>query len=73
MELKIEIVYDTNAVTADSFYFGDGVDIVVSFVRDRIGSVMISLCTVLLGIALMVINFISKKGKLVLFIWISII
>lgn len=61
LEIKIDLVYDDNAVTADNFYFGDGADIITNYVHKRLISILISMFTMLLGLALIILNFMTHN------------
>lgn len=52
LTLKIDIVYDRKAVTADHFYFGDSTSIIISFVRGKISAIIISFIMILFGIVM---------------------
>ena len=60
LSLKIEIVYDTKAVTADHFYLGDGVNIIVNFVHNKLPAIFISIIMLLVGFFLVVLDLIPK-------------
>lgn len=58
LTLKIDLVYDTNAVTADHFYLGDGVNIIINFVHNKLLAIFISIVMLLVGAFLIVLDLI---------------
>ncbi|MBQ4523630.1 MAG: GGDEF domain-containing protein [Lachnospiraceae bacterium] len=63
LELQITMVYDTNAITVDSLYLGDKADIIIGLCTDNIFGIVISLLLMLLGVVLMVIDFLPSYGR----------
>lgn len=60
LRLQLDIVYDTNAVTADSFFLGDGTNIVINYVYRNMFALTISLIMILLGMAIIIMDVISQ-------------
>lgn len=60
LTLKINLVYDTKAVTADHFFLGDGVNIIIHFVHDKLSAIFISIAMLLIGVFLIVLDLIPK-------------
>ena len=64
LTLKIDIVYDTNAVTVDSFFLGDGTNIIRHFVNEKLFDILISILMILIGIMLILVNLISQNKNI---------
>lgn len=62
VELQIKYAYDTNAVTVDHIYFGHKSDIVNSLVTKKIGALIISILIQIIGLALIVFEFIPRPA-----------
>lgn len=60
LTLKIDIVYDTKAVTVDHFYFGDGVNIIINFVHSKLSAIIISIIMIILGVYLIVLDILPR-------------
>ena len=63
LELQIAMTYDTNAVTADSFYLGDKADIIIGICTKNSFGIVISLLLMLLGVVLIVVDFLPTTGQ----------
>lgn len=63
LEIRIFMVYDTNAVTLDSVYLGDKADIIIYIFESQIFEILISLFLVLLGVVLVIIEVLPTYGK----------
>ena len=65
VELQIRMVYDTDALTVDGIFLGDKADIIMGIFRDNIFGIVVSLLFFLIGLALIVVdwlpNYISIK------------
>lgn len=51
-ELQIYMVYDTNAITVDSTLWGDRTDIILTFCKDKIFGIVVSMLMVIIGLVL---------------------
>lgn len=60
LTLKIEIVYDNRAVTADHFYFGDGTNIIICFIKEKIPAIIISLIMILIGVYMVFLDLLPR-------------
>ena len=63
LELQITMSYNTSAVTADSFYLGDKADIIIGICQENGTGIIISILLMLLGVVLMVIDFLPVSGR----------
>lgn len=63
MEIRIEMVYDTNAVTVDSILLGDKADIILGLFGDNIFGIVMSLLLILLGVVLVVVDCLPSYGR----------
>ena len=63
LEIRIEMVYDTDAITVDSLLIGDKADIILGLFGDNIFGVVISLLLVLLGAVLIVVDCLPSYGR----------
>lgn len=61
MKLTLDIVYDSNAITADNFYLGDGMNIIQHYVHTKLFAIILSLFMILMGIALILLDIISQN------------
>lgn len=61
VELQVFMVYDTNAVTLDNIYLGDESVIILTIIRNKLGGIVISALMLLLGLCMIVVNFISQR------------
>lgn len=61
LSLNLDIVYDTSAITADSFYLGDGTNIILNYVHERLFAIFISMFIILIGVALIIIDFVTQN------------
>ncbi len=52
VEMQIYMVYDTNAVTVDSTLWGDKTDIILTFCKEKIFGVAVSLLMLIIGLVL---------------------
>ncbi len=52
VEMQIYMVYDTNAVTVDSTLWGDKTDIILTFCKEKIFGVAVSLLMMIIGLVL---------------------
>ena len=56
IEIEINMVYDTDALTVDSIFLGDKADIILGLFGDNIWGIIISLLMILLGFGLIVMD-----------------
>lgn len=63
LEIQITMVYDANAVTVDSLYLGDKADIIIGICADNSFGIVVSILLMLLGIVLVVIDFLPAYGR----------
>ena len=63
LELQIFMVYDTNAITVDSLLLGDKADIILGLFADNMFGIIISLLLMLLGVVLLVVDFLPSYGR----------
>ena len=63
LELQVIMVYDTNAITVEPLLFGDKADIILGLFADNMFGIVISLLLILLGIVLLVIDFLPSYGR----------
>ena len=63
MEIKITMVYDTKAVVVDSIWIGDKADIILGLFRENLFGIIVSLLLVLLGVVLIVVDFLPSYGR----------
>ena len=61
LTLKIDIVYDTSAITADSFFLGNGTNIIRHFVHKNIFDIIVSLMMILTGLMYIAIDCITQN------------
>lgn len=64
IEVQIYMVYDTDAVTVDSLYLGDKAEIILGIFADKMLGIVISLLLILLGIVLVVADFLPSYGRI---------
>ena len=57
VELQIRMVYDTDALTVDGIFLGDKADIIMGIFRDNIFGIVVSLLFFLIGLALIVFDW----------------
>lgn len=62
LELQISMVYDTKAITVDCLLLGDKADIILGLFADNIFGIIVSLLLVLLGVVLIVVDFLPSYG-----------
>lgn len=58
VEMQIYMVYDTNAVTVDSTLWGDKTDIILTFCKEKIFGVAVSLLMMIIGLVLIAFDLI---------------
>lgn len=63
LEIQIEMVYDTNAITVDSLLIGDKADIIIGLFADNMFGIVVSLLLIILGIILVVVDFLPSYGR----------
>lgn len=63
LEIRINMVYDANAITVDSLLLGDKADIIMDFFADNMFGIIISLLLMLLGVVLLVIDLLPSYGR----------
>lgn len=66
LELQVYMVYDTNAITIDHVFWGDGEDIIHSIVSDKLMDLFLSILMILIGIIMIfmqIIPFFQRKNK----------
>lgn len=63
LELQIIMVYDTHAITVDSLLMGDKADIILGIFGENIFGIVISLLLILLGVVLVVVDFLPSYGR----------
>ena len=63
LEMQIKMVYDTSAVTVDSLFIGDKADIILGLFADNIFGIIVSLLLVLLGVVLIIVDFMPSYGR----------
>ena len=61
--MQIFMVYDTDAITVDSLLLGDKAEIILEILKDKIFGIVISLLLVLLGLVLVVADFLPTYGR----------
>ena len=66
IEIEIRMVYDTDAITVDSIYFGDKANIILGLVYNNVFGIVVSLLLTLLGVVLIIVDILptyahSKK------------
>lgn len=61
LTIKVDIVYDTNAVTVDNLFLGDGTNILIHFVHEKLFSIFVSILMILIGIIFIMVNMISHN------------
>lgn len=52
IELQIYMVYDTNAITVDTVMWGDKTDIILTFCKNNIFGIMVSILMIIIGLVL---------------------
>lgn len=62
LEIQIRMVYDVNAITVDSIYMGDGVDIVLGIMRKYAPGAIVSCLMIMMGIGLIIYDFLPIFG-----------
>lgn len=61
LTIKADVVYDENAITVDSLYLGDGSNIIVHFVHEKLFAIFVSILMILMGCAFVVTDLISQN------------
>ncbi|MDE7323836.1 MAG: GGDEF domain-containing protein [Lachnospiraceae bacterium] len=52
VEMQIYMVYDTNAITVDSTLWGDKTDIILTFCKDKLFGIAVSMLMIIIGLVL---------------------
>lgn len=60
LTMRIDIVYDTSAVTVDSFALGDGTNIIRHFVNENLLDIFISILMILMGLMFIIIDIVFQ-------------
>lgn len=63
LELQVEMVYDTRAVTVDSLMLGDKAEIILDLFFKNIFGILISLMLMSIGIALVILDCLPSYGQ----------
>lgn len=63
LEIQVFMVYDTDAITVDSLLFGDKADIILGLFADNMFGIVVSLLLILLGVVLIVVDFLPSYGR----------
>lgn len=63
LELQIIMVYDTDAIMVDPLLMGDKADIILGLFADNMFGIVVSLLLILLGVVLIVVDFLPSYGR----------
>ena len=63
LELQIIMVYDTDAIMVDPLLMGDKADIILGLFADNMFGIVVSLLLILLGVVLIVVDFLPTYGR----------
>lgn len=61
LKLQADLVYDSKSLVVDNFFLGDASNIIVNFVHDRLFAIFVSILMTLIGVILIILNFISQN------------
>ena len=64
VELRIKMIYDTNAITIDSLMLGDKAEIILDLFSQNLFGLLISLLLILIGFALIILDVLPSYGHL---------
>lgn len=64
LEMQIIMVYDTKAITMDNTFWGDRMNTILSFVNSKMNAILVSVLMIMIGLALMILNFIPTYSKI---------
>ena len=63
LELQIIMVYDSDAIMVDPLLMGDKADIILGLFADNMFGIVVSLLLILLGVVLIVVDFLPSYGR----------
>lgn len=63
LEIQVDMVYDTRAITVDTLLFGDKADIILGLFKKNLFGIVVSLLLLLLGVVLIVVDFLPAYAN----------